>query len=89
MYRNEERIDEFTRYYYCVVPLVMSYAVDLIVAMFEQIINIDPMTNVINRVLKLARQVCTTDGKFFQDTLNILEVDEIPFFCSHCGKKYI
>ncbi|MCI8772170.1 MAG: hypothetical protein HFH73_13785 [Lachnospiraceae bacterium] len=27
------------------------------------------------------------DGKFFQDTLNILEVDDIPFFCPHCGKE--
>ena len=84
---DEERIDEFTRYYYCVVPLVMSYAVDLIVAMFERIINVNPMTNVINRVLKLARQACTADGKFFQDALNILEVDEIPFFCPHCGNE--
>ena len=65
----------------------MSYAVDLIVAMFEQIINVNPMTSVINRVLKLARQACTADGKFFQDTLNILEVDDIPFFCPHCGKE--
>ena len=65
----------------------MSYAVDLIVAMFERIINVNPMTNVINRVLKLARQACTADGKFFQDALNILEVDEIPFFCPHCGNE--
>ena len=87
VFLDEERIDEFTRYYYCVVPLVMSYAVDLIVAMFERIINVNPMTNVINRVLKLARQACTADGKFFQDALNILEVDEIPFFCPHCGNE--
>ena len=70
VFLNEERIDEFIRYYYCVVPLVMSYAVDLIVAMFEQIINVNSMTNAINRVLKISRQACTTDGKFFQDILN-------------------
>lgn len=50
--------------------------------MVEQIINVNPVISVINRVLKPAGQTCTADEKFFQDTLNILEVDDIPFLSS-------
>lgn len=87
VFLNEEQIDELTRYYYVVVPLVISYAVDLIVVMFEQIIKVNPMTSVINKVLKLSRQACTMNRKFFQDMISILEVDKIPFFCPCCGKE--
>lgn len=87
VFLKEEGIDEFTRYYYYVVPLVMSYAVNLILAMFEQIINVNSMTSAINRVLKISRQACIADGKFFQDTFNVLKVEDIPFFCPYCGKE--
>ena len=40
----------------------------------------------IHLTLKTSKQ-CTADGKLFQDVLNILEVDEIPFFCPHCGNE--
>lgn len=86
VFLDEERIEEFTGYYYRVIPLVMSYALDLIVAMFEEIISVNSTTTIINKILKIARQSYAMGEKYFQDTLGTLEVDSMLLPCPRCEK---
>ena len=81
--------DELTSYYYTVVPLIMSYAVELIVSMFEEFADINDFTKVINKFFFILHQAYGMGDEFYQDAKQNLEIDKCPMICPHCGKHYV
>ena len=78
-----------TSYYYTVVPLIMSYAVELIVGMFEEFAGINDFTQVVNKISLILHQAYGMGDEFFQDAKQNLEVDKCPMICPHCGKQFV
>ena len=84
---NMEQWENMTGYYYTVIPLIMSYALELIVSMFEEIAEVNPFTHTINKVMMILHQAYGMGKKYYQEAKVTLEVDKCPMVCPHCGKK--
>lgn len=53
---DSEQLEHYTEYYYTVVPQIMAYATELIVGMFEEIADINPFTQTVNKILMTLHQ---------------------------------
>lgn len=84
---NMEQWDEMTGYYYTVVPLIMSYAVELIVGMFEELAEVNQFTQTINKIMMLLHQAYGVGETYYQDAKKTLEIDKCSMVCPYCGKK--
>ncbi|MBQ7834115.1 MAG: hypothetical protein IJ336_11195 [Lachnospiraceae bacterium] len=83
---NSREWEWLTEYYYTVVPLVMSYAVELIVSMFEEIGEINPFTKTINTMMLVLHQAYGMGDKYYNDAKVTLELGKCPLVCPFCGK---
>lgn len=83
---NMERWEQMTEYYYSVVPLVMSYAVELIVGMFEEIAGVNIFTQTINQIMLMLHQAYGSGDAYYVDAKKTLELDKCPMVCPYCGK---
>ena len=86
---DADKWEHLTSYYYSVVPLIMSYALELIVSMFEEFAGINDFTHVINKILLILHQAYGMGDEYFQDAKQNLEVDKCPMICPHCGKQFV
>jgi len=84
---NMEQWDYMAGYYYTVVPLIMSYAVELILSMFEEIAEVNPFTHVINKTMQILHQARGAGEKYYQETKSNLELEKCPMICPHCGRR--
>ena len=86
---DSEQLEHYTEYYYTVVPQIMAYATELIVGMFEEIADINPFTQTVNKILMTLHQAYGMGLSYYQEGKQMLEVDKCPLICPYCGKKII
>lgn len=86
---NKDDWDALIQYYYTVVPLVMSYAVELIVSMFEEMADVNPFTQTINKVMLLLHQAYGVGYSHYQEAKSTLEINKYPLICPYCGKRIV
>lgn len=87
IFADESVIDKYIRYYYSAVPLVVSYAVDIMVAIFEKILNVNPMTNVLNRTAKLMSEAHALKEDSILEVAKLLDLEHLPLICPQCGES--
>lgn len=84
---DHERWEQMTEYYYIVVPMIMSYAVELIVGMFEEIAGINEFTHMINKTMLTLHQAYGVGDSYYREAKDTLEIKRFPIVCPYCGKK--
>ncbi len=65
----------------------MAYATELIVGMFEEIDDINPFTQTVNKILMTLHQAYGMGLSYYQEGKQMLEVDKCPLICPYCGKN--
>lgn len=86
VFMDERRCEQYTSYYYTVVPLIMSYAIELIVSMFEEIAEVNNFTATINKAMQLLHRAYGIGIKNYEKA--ILDVKGMPLICPYCGGEF-
>jgi len=83
VFTDKDKLAEFSDWYYKVVPLVMNYALELIVTLFEAIAMPNEITVTVNKFNRLIH--CNSVMPTITD---LLRSNTIPFFCPQCETPY-
>jgi hypothetical protein len=89
VFDDEDILQEFTRYYYLVVPAIMSYALDLIVPMFEELASLNKYTVLMNYVIRTNRKMVMLGFDNTKDLVSLFEDSNMSVICPRCGKKEV
>jgi hypothetical protein len=87
VYADESILQEHTQYYYLVVPLIMKYAVDLVVSMFEEFTPLNDYTKAINAFIRAYRAVNFLNADNNNEIMRICAEANLPILCPRCRKK--
>ncbi|RVU53820.1 hypothetical protein [Anaerosphaera multitolerans] len=82
LFLNEEERKDLAKYYYKIVPVIMQYAVELIVELFEDIINAPKATKIMNKLLRYSDYGDATNSKILKRLLE----DGILYICKECDQ---
>lgn len=93
VFSDDKIWDSFWRVYNEKIPYIIYYLVEIVVAIFENILKIDHDISTINRYIRNLKFLMTLgpkeDTKSLEDVFNLLFKNEnLNITCDKCGKKY-
>jgi predicted RNA-binding Zn-ribbon protein involved in translation (DUF1610 family) len=87
IFSNEENLRQFSDYYYLVVPHIMSYAINLIISMFEEYASINEYTKAMNIIIRHLRMMEMSGIFSFEEAIKPIKDTELPILCPRCGRN--
>jgi predicted RNA-binding Zn-ribbon protein involved in translation (DUF1610 family) len=87
IFSDEENFKEFTRYYYLIVPHIMSYAIDLISSMFEDFASINSYTKGMNVLIRRLKMMEMSGIFSFEEVIETIKGIDLPILCPRCGRE--
>ena len=86
IFSNEENLRQFSDYYYLVVPHIMSYAINLIMSMFEDFAPINEYTKAMNILIRHFRMMEMSGIFSFEEAVKPINGVDLPMLCPRCGR---
>lgn len=89
VFSDEENWHEYWEKYYDAIPLVMKFAVEVIISIFESIMKSDETIVILNNYLRNMKFVQST-GSGDQTINNLVKelLQELRFICDNCSSEY-
>ena len=87
IFADEAILRSFSDYYYITVPAIMSYAVNLICEMFEEIAPLNKYTVLMNKLNRTLRSFEMLETISFDDAKKLYSSGNVPIVCPRCGLK--
>ena len=84
IYPTEENLYDLIDRYYIIVPLILSYAIDLVCDMFKEFVSLNEYTVIMNKRTRIGRMMKMTDSIPFDKIRSLFQIDNLPTICPHC-----
>lgn len=87
IFSNEEDLRKFSGYYYLLIPHIMSYAINLIMSMFEEFAPINEYTKAMNSLIQHLRMMEMSGIFSFEEAMEPIKGADLPILCPRCGRN--
>ena len=87
IYSTQDELENYTGFYYTVVPYIMSYIITLLAPMFEEIAGLSTYTSYMNNLIRDILYASALEAEEQETLKELLNKEKIPVFCPSCGHQ--